>query len=78
MITTKHVAALLGFLFVLAWIRFSFGDAVLCLLGATAFYLVGAFLQGDLDLNEIQSRFGGRSSSGQAPPVPPPTQTRVR
>lgn len=61
MITTKHLAALLGFLFVAAWIAFSFGQAVLCLLGAGAFYVIAGVVQGDLDLGEFQSRLGGRS-----------------
>jgi hypothetical protein len=30
-INLKHYLGLLGFLFVAAWIGFSFGDAVLCL-----------------------------------------------
>jgi large-conductance mechanosensitive channel len=56
MITVKHYLALLGFLFVAAWIGFDFGRAVLCLVGAVIFYLIGEVLQGELDLGEMQAR----------------------
>lgn len=56
----KYFAAFLGFAFVAMWITVDFGAAVLCLLGALLFYGVAAFLQGDLDLEEIQARFGSR------------------
>jgi hypothetical protein len=52
----RHFAALLGFAFVAAWIALSFGYAVLCLLGAGAFYAIAAVLEGDVDLGELQSR----------------------
>ena len=57
MIILKHYLGLLGFLFVAAWIAFNFGYAVLCLVGAALFYAVGAFLQGEFDLGDVQSRF---------------------
>ena len=53
---TKWLAALFGFLFVAAWIRFGFGDAILCLIGAGVFYAVTAFYLGELDLGELQQR----------------------
>lgn len=56
MTTRKWFLALLGFLFVAAWIALSFGDAVLCLLGAALFYIVGAVLDGEIDLGEMQDR----------------------
>ena len=56
MITLKHYLGLLGFLFVAAWIAFDFGRAVLCLVGAAVFYLVGEVVQGELDLGEMQAR----------------------
>lgn len=56
MITIKHYLGLLGFLFVAAWIGFDFGRAVLCLVGAVIFYLIGEVLQGELDLGEMQAR----------------------
>jgi hypothetical protein len=62
--TVKHYLALIGFLFVAAWIGFNFGDAILCLVGATVFYILGSVLEGELDLGEMQSRFQ-RSSSAQ-------------
>jgi hypothetical protein len=73
--TRQHFYALLGFLFVAAWIAFNFGYAILCLLGAAAFYFASGFLQGGIDLGELQSRFqgvtGGRAGS-------PSMRTRVR
>jgi len=39
----KQLAALVGFLFVAAWIGFGFGDAILCLIGAAVFLLIAAF-----------------------------------
>jgi hypothetical protein len=55
-IDLKHFLGLLGFLFVAAWIAFNFGYAVLCLVGAGVFYAIGAVLQGELDLGDVQSR----------------------
>jgi hypothetical protein len=59
MITSKHFAALMGFAFVAAWIGFSFGEAILCLVGAVVFYYAAAVLEGDLDLGELQARLSG-------------------
>ena len=56
MINLKQFLGLLGFLFVAAWLAFNFGYAILCLVGAGLFYAVGALLQGELDLGDIQSR----------------------
>ena len=74
MITRKYLAAILGFAFVAAWIEFGFGDAVLCLLGAALFYAIASFLEGDLDLAELQ----GRLRSNEANPTAPPTRPRPR
>jgi len=52
----KQLSALLGFFFVFTWIAFSFGEAVLCLLGALVFYGIAAVLQGDVDLADVQAR----------------------
>ena len=65
MMTTTHFAAILGFAFVAVWIAFGFGSAVLCLVGAAAFYVAALFLRGDLDLAEVQSRFGARGAGGR-------------
>lgn len=54
--TPQQLAALFGFLFVAAWAALSFGDAVLCLIGAGVFYLATAVYRGELDLNELQQR----------------------
>ncbi len=56
MINLKQFLGLLGFLFVAAWIGFNFGYAILCLVGAGLFYAIGAVLQGELDLGDVQSR----------------------
>ena len=56
MITLKHYLGLLGFLFVAAWIAFNFGYAVLCLVGAAVFYAIGAFLEGEWNVSDVQSR----------------------
>lgn len=56
----KQFLALLGFLFVAAWIAFNFGDAILCLVGAAIFAAVGALLQGEIDLTGVQQRVGGQ------------------
>lgn len=71
MTSTDQFAALLGFLFVAAWIAFGFGYAVLCLLGAAVFYAAFAFYRGELDLGELQDRLGQRGRGGG-------TGTRVR
>ena len=53
-------SAILGFAFVAVWIAFGFGSAVLCLVGAAAFYTAALILTGELDLADVQSRLGGR------------------
>lgn len=63
----KRFATLLGFAFAAAWIGFGFGDAVLCLLGAGAFYAVASYLEGDVDLADLGDRLGGGSRDSQAP-----------
>jgi len=60
----KQFLALLGFLFVAAWIAFNFGDAILCLVGAALFYAVGAVLDGELNLSDVQARIQ-RQQGGQ-------------
>jgi hypothetical protein len=78
MITVKQFAAALGFAFVAVWIDTNFGYAVLCLLGALAFYAAASFYQGDLDeeMSDIGTRLGGVTSRvgsrTSAPPPPPP------
>jgi hypothetical protein len=65
MITLKHYLGLMGFLFVAAWIAFDFGRAVLCLVGAVVFYLIGEVVQGELDLGEMQARIRRPPSSSR-------------
>jgi hypothetical protein len=66
MLDLKHILALLGFLFVAAWIAFNFGYAVLCLVGAGLFYAVGALLQGEIDLGDVQGRIQNQQRRGTA------------
>lgn len=66
--TPRQFAALLGFLFAAAWIGFGLGEAILCLVGAGVFagllYAAEAFLRGDIDLGDMQSR--ARSAASQS------------
>ncbi len=52
----QQFSALLGFLFVAAWAALGFGDAILCLIGATIFYLATAAYRGELDVEELSQR----------------------
>lgn len=61
--TSQQFAALLGFLFVAAWVAFGFGNAVLCLLGAAVFMLATSFYRGELDLAALQERASGYRST---------------
>lgn len=74
MTNTRHFAALLGFAFVAAWIGFNFGYAILCLLGAGAFYALAGVLQGSIDLGELQARL----SNAGATPAPRTSAPRAR
>jgi hypothetical protein len=77
--TDRHFAALIGFAFVAAWIALSFGYALLCLLGAAAFYAVAAVLEGDIDLGELQSRVTQRPPDpDRVPPAGPVRRPRVQ
>jgi hypothetical protein len=87
MITVKQFAAALGFAFVAVWIEAGFGFALLCLVGALAFYAAASLYQGDLEreVGEIQSRFGRGSSepleyarrpAGRPPRTPEATAAR--
>ncbi len=82
--TSKQFGALVGFLFVAAWIGFGFGDAILCLVGAVVFYLAAGVKDGEIDLAELQGRLNpqgsptSRPASSPASPVPPsPPRARV-
>lgn len=67
----KQFAALLGFLFVAAWIAFNFGYAILCLVGAGVFYVGMAVAQGEVDVGDLQGRLGsGGGSAGASPAAP--------
>ncbi len=70
--TRKYLAAVMGFAFVAAWIGLGFGYAILCLLGAAVFYAVVAFLEGDLDLADLQGRLASNSATTPSASVPRP------
>lgn len=77
----RHVAALLGFAFVAAWIAFGFGDAVLCLVGAALFAGAVAVADGQLDLGELQGRLTNSDptpSAGLRPPASGRARSRPR
>jgi hypothetical protein len=78
MMTRKYLAAIFGFAFVAVWIRFGFGDAILCLIGAAIFYAVVSFLEGDLDLADLQGRFRNNDTNPSAPPARPRPRARVQ
>lgn len=79
MINLKHFAALLGFAFAAAWIGFGFGHAVLCLVGAGVFYFAASYVEGGVDLGELQARFGSNAASRPATaPAPAGARSRVR
>jgi hypothetical protein len=75
--TTRHLAAILGFAFVAAWIAMSFGYALLCLLGAGVFYALAAVLDGDIDLGELQARVT-QAGADRAPAAGRLRRDRVR
>lgn len=52
-------AAILGFAFVAVWVASTLGEAVLCLVGAAAFWAVSSYLRGELDLADINERLQG-------------------
>jgi hypothetical protein len=67
-VNLKQFLALLGFLFVAAWIAFNFGDAILCLVGDAIFYALGAVLEGEINLGKCnhESNAGNNSLSAAA------------
>lgn len=76
--TTKQFAAIFGFGFALVWVAFGFGDAVLCLLAAGLSYAAASFLQGDLDLAEVQARLSQGADGPGGSSTQPRAQARVR
>lgn len=84
MIERRQLAAVAGFAFVAAWIGFSFGEALLCLVGAAVFWLAAGVIEGKIDLGELQSRLSreeappGPSSAGPGPAPRPSAGPRVR
>ena len=54
--TNKHWGALIGavVLLVIAWL--GFGAAALVVIGGVVGYFIGSFLDGDLDVSDIQRR----------------------
>jgi hypothetical protein len=76
--TRQHVFALFGFLFVGAWIEWGFGEAILCGLGAVLAYFAAGFLEGGVDLGELQSRVQSATGQGGGVGSSPGMRTRVR
>ena len=70
-------AAAAGFAFVAAWIGFSFGEALLCLLGAAVFWALAGVLEGRINLVELQSRLA-REDDVPSAPAPSPARPRAR
>lgn len=56
----QQFATLLGFAFAAVWVAGDLGDAVLCLIGAAAFWAVDAYLRGELDSDRLLGRREGR------------------
>jgi hypothetical protein len=54
--STKQFASLLAFFFIAVWTGPGFGDAILCLIGATIVYAGAAFYRRELDLTDLQQR----------------------
>jgi hypothetical protein len=76
---TRQLAALLGFAFVAAWIALNLGYALLCLIGAGAFYALAAVLEGEIDLGELQSRVTQQpSGTARTPGTSAPRRPRVQ
>ena len=76
----QRFAALLGFAFAAAWVGFGFGEAVLCLVGAAAFYAVARFMAGELEMGDVRERVEGARSGFRRPrstqePTPQPRPT---
>jgi hypothetical protein len=67
----ERFAALLGFAFVAAWVGFGFGEAILCLVGAAAFYGVARFMAGELELEDVRDRVEGARSGFRRPQAMP-------
>lgn len=90
--TNKQWGAVIGVILVLAVALVGAGITALAVLAGIAGYFVGKFLDGELDLEEIQNRVRGRTQNpvdqspytagpGAGPRVPPanaPGGTRVR
>jgi uncharacterized protein YcfJ len=54
--TNKHWGAFIGALLLLVIVWLGLGAAALVVLGGIVGYFVGSFLDGDLDLSDIQRR----------------------
>jgi hypothetical protein len=77
--STRQFAALIGFAFVAVWIALNVGYALLCLLGAGAFYAFAAVLEGEIDLGELQERVTQQPRGrNRTPPTTTIPRTRVQ
>jgi hypothetical protein len=72
------LAAVGGFAFVAAWIGFSFGEALLCLLGAAVAWTALAIVDGRINLADLQARLQNEDDAPPPPAaVPPPPPAPV-
>ncbi len=69
--SSKQIAAVLGFAFVAVWITLSFGWAVLCLIGALVFYLAAVLIERAMQSTDFVA-LARTWGSAQTPPPPPP------
>jgi len=76
--TTRPLATALGFAFVAAWIGFGLGNAILCLIGAAVFHFAAGVRAGEIDLAELQDRFGAPRTATRPPVRRPASSVRKR
>lgn len=69
--TNKQWGALIGFVVIFSAALIGVGVTALAVLAAVAGYFVGKFLDGELNLQEIQDRAQGRTRYPEQPPRPP-------
>ncbi|MGN6168299.1 MAG: hypothetical protein ACTHQQ_09030 [Solirubrobacteraceae bacterium] len=80
--TTNQFNAALGFAFVIVAVALNFGWAILALVAAGAFYMIGSLLRGEspqIDLQQRARAFANppRSSTTPAGAMPAPRAPRV-
>lgn len=71
-ISSKQFAAAIGFAFAAVWIALGFGWAVLCLIGALAFYLAAVIIERALQSTDLVANVRTWGTPGTPPPPPRP------